>query len=69
MGVPSASWSLQVGQADPNLDIVGPVLARFDSQQLTGEGPVFIEVIINSDLTATISQRSSLPWVPTSDYC
>jgi hypothetical protein len=62
-------WSLQVGRADGEGGIAGPVLARYDSSQLTGEAPHLIAVVINSDLTATISQRTSLPWTTTSPYC
>jgi hypothetical protein len=54
-------WSLQIGRADPDLAITGPVLASFDSSQLTGDPPYLIEVVVNADLTATIGQRRSLP--------
>lgn len=57
---PTGPWSLQVGRADPELAIEGPVLASFDSSQLTGDPPYLIEVVVNADLTATIVQRLSL---------
>jgi hypothetical protein len=65
----SGPWSLEVGRADPNLNFDGPVLASFDSSQLTGDAPYLIEVVINADRTASIAQRASLPAFPTSDYC
>ena len=62
-------WSLQVGRADSQLAIDGPVLASFDSSQLIGEPPYLVEVVINSDLSATISQRASLPEDATVSHC
>jgi hypothetical protein len=59
--IPTRPWSLRVGRADPELAIAGPVLASFDSSQLTGDPPYLLEVVVNADLTATIGQRLSLP--------
>jgi hypothetical protein len=54
-------WSLEVGRSGPeNLDIVGPILARFDGSRLAGPGPYMVEVLIHADLTVTIAQRDKL---------
>jgi hypothetical protein len=59
---------LELGRAGEG-NIEGPVLASFDSSQVTGEAPYLIEVVIGPDLTATIEQRSALPRDPTSGSC
>jgi hypothetical protein len=63
------SWSLAIGQASGDGGISEPALARFDSSQLTGQGPYLIEVVVNEDRSASITQRSSLPWDPASSHC
>jgi hypothetical protein len=67
-GIPSGSWALEVGRTEPG-KIIGPILASFDSSQLTGEAPYLIAVVIGPDVTATIEQRSSLPADPARTLC
>jgi hypothetical protein len=59
MWIQSGSWGLELGRAAEG-DTAGPLLASFDSTQLTGEPPYLIEVIIGPDLTATIEKRTAL---------
>jgi hypothetical protein len=66
--IATGSWGLELGRAGEG-NIEGPVLASFDSSQVTGEAPYLIEVVIGPDLTATIEQRSALPRDPTSGSC
>ena len=61
-------WSLQVGRAGAPRG-VDPILASFDSSQFTGDPPYLIEVVINADFTATITQRASLPSDPARSLC
>lgn len=63
-------WTLLVGPAEVHGNISAPTLASFDLSQLTGDPPYLIEVVINSDLTATMGQRPWLPMDPTGHrYC
>jgi hypothetical protein len=61
-------WSLEVGRAK-DASIVGPILARFEESQFSGDPPYLLEVVINADLTATIRQRTSLSEDPTARHC
>lgn len=63
-----SSWSVEVGRAG-DASIAGPILARFEESQFTGNPPYLLEVVINADLTATIRQRSSLPFDAASRHC
>lgn len=64
----TGQWSLQVGRVGVP-GSVDQVLASFDSSQFTGDGPYLIEVLINPDFTATITQRASLPFDPARSLC
>lgn len=61
-------WSVEVGRAK-DASIVGPILARFEESDFTGDPPYLLEVVINADLTATIRQRTSLSVDPTARNC
>jgi hypothetical protein len=64
----AATWSLKVGRAKPG-GIEGPILASFESSQLTGTGPYLIQIVIDPDGSVTIRQTDGLPNLPQEPFC
>jgi hypothetical protein len=62
------AWSLNVGRAKPGA-IEGPILASFESSQLTGDAPYLIQIVIDPDGSVTIRQTDSLPDIPQDKFC